>query len=453
MGQRPGTFVSMTESEATDWRRLLTPGERAWMLDDIARVALAAGAELFPEQPWQDLDVAARSLVTAKSPLERLSFIEFALPLLTQAAHQIRRSPLTTAVSETRPVTPPILARRVGTQAILQAARRGPVVRSLDETVTVLTADTPENRAIKSFLWTLSRDCDAIARLAAGEGETEAVERAKRCAVQILGLLAEAWWEEVTLDLAAWTKPPTQRATVRPEYAAICREMARYRASFGFDWSQPLLTLPPRETWRLYETWCLFRTLDALLGLGYVPVASPHDATPELFTVREDRLTFTLAQGEAARIALRSPQGGRLSLIYNQMFPQGERSLSHTMQPDITIRTEGPTPALWILDAKFKPYALPGEEGDDINQMHAYRDAIVDSNGRRCVARAWCLYAGLTDAPNRSRINYGHSEDAIVGALCLRPGNPETFRDFRDLLAVWLGETPPTADSPEFPET
>ncbi len=108
------------------------------------------------------------------------------------------------------------------------------------------------------------------------------------------------------------------------------------------------------------------------------------------------------------------------------------------MQPDIALTEDGPEGRMWILDAKFKPYALPGEEGDDINQMHAYRDAIVDGNRRRCVAHAWCLYAGLAATPNRPQITYGGGETAIVGALCLRPGDSASFRNLRGLLASWL---------------
>ena len=417
------------------------------MLDDIARVSLAVGAALFPDQPWQDLDIAAQSLARHKSPLERLGFIERALPILTQAAHQICRSPLTAALRQTRPVTPAILARRVGTQAILSAARRGQTVHSLEETVTVLTTDTPENRGVQSFLRMLGRDSAAIARLTEAEEETEAAERAERCAMQIRGLLTDACWEEVTADNLAWTKPPTQKAVAQPEYAIVFRESARYQSGFAFEWDQPLFTLPPRETWRLYETWCLFTVLNALRANGWLPIAGSDAATPDLFTIREGRLTFTLAQGTPSRIRLRSPQGAWLSLLYNETYTQGERSLSHTMQPDIILEENEPEDHLWVLDAKFKPYALPGEEGDDINQMHAYRDAIVNHKGRRCVAYAWCLYTGLTETLNRPQITYG-TENAPVGALCLRPGDTASFKNLCVLLASWLAKPA----RPEFPE-
>ena len=430
----------MTETEGTDWRRLLSPDERARMLDDIARVSLAVGARLFPDQPWQDLDVAASSVATVKSPVERLGFIEQALPRLAQAVSQIARSPLMAGVSETRPVAPPLRARRIGTSALLQAARRGPTVRSLNETVTTVTRDMPENRAMRSFLWVLERDCAAIMRLAEAEGEAEAAERAVRCAARLSVLRHDSWWEEVGHDANAWTRPLSGRGRARPDYSQVGQVMRDYRAGFAFDWDQPTFALPPRETWRLYETWVLFTVLETLIGLGYQPAGDGTD----LFTVRAGRLLMTLALGEPSRLALRSPSGRRLSLVYNQTFSQGDRSLSHAMQPDLTI-TSGET--TWVLDAKFKPYALPGEEGEDINQMHAYRDAIVDAQGRRCVARAWCLYAGLTRSPNRPAITYGRSTDVPVGALCLRPGDAKTFNALRALLTAWLASAVP--ESPE----
>ena len=443
------TMEAMDEAEQSDWRRLLTGAERARMLHDIARVSLAAGARLFPGRPWQDLDVSAGSLAARKSPVERLAFIERVLPLVAQAAAQIERDPLADTLRQSRPISPAVRARRVTTGALLQAARRGPDLRSLEEAITVLSHDTPENRAVKSFLRVLEKDSAAIARIAEAEEEAEAARRANLCGKGLRGLLRAPWWAEVKVDGAAWIKPPTRRAAGRAEYVRFFQEMARCRAGFAFDWGHPWLTLPPRESWRLYETWCLFVVLDALRAEGWVPVAGADGDTPDLFAVREGRLTFTPITGMAGRVALRSPEGRPLSLVYNQTFAEGRRSLSHTMQPDITLASGD---RVWILDAKFKPYALGGEEGDDINQMHAYRDGIIGESGQRNVARAWCLYAGRADAPNRSHLTYGRSGTA-VGALCLRPGDAETFTNLCALLTHWLREASPTQARPASPGT
>ena len=308
-------------------------------------------------------------------------------------------------------------------------ARLGPSRRTVDETLTMLSHDTPENRAVKSFRDVLARDCRAIARLAAAEEEAEASARAAGCAWRLHGLLGAAWWEEVTAR-GEWVQPPTLREIARADYGQIARARADYRKGFGFDWDRPLLTLPPREPWRLYEVWCLLTVLQSLQVLGWEVVPPSH-----AFAVRAGRLVLTLAVGEKSRVDLRSASGQALSLTYNQAFAEGCESLTHAMQPDITL-SDGER--VWILDAKFKPYSEPGEEGEDINQMHAYRDAIVGAGGTRRVSAAWCLYAGLTATQNRAHITYGRGSDTPVGALCLRPGDAATHANLRRLLLQWL---------------
>ena len=440
----------METPEQPDWRRLLTDWERARMLDDIARVSLVVGADIFPGRPWQDMGVSPDALDVLRSPIERLAWMEHLLTSLTLALAQISRDPLADAAKETRP-TPPARARRIGTSSLLQAVRRGHAARWLPETVSLLSRDTPENRAVKAFLLMLRRDCRAVEALARSEKEAEIGARAARCADTLGGLLA-GWWGAVTEEPAAWSRPPSARATARPEDARVFREMQYARRGFGFDWEHPLMTLPPRETWRLYEAWCLFQTLDALRALGWRAMPGAGTAG-DLFAVRAGRLTLSLATGGPSRLVLHGPRGRRLALAYNETFAEGQRSLSHTMQPDITLALED---RLWVLDAKFKPYLLPGEEGDDINQMHAYRDAITaagDTAGSRNVTRAWLLYAGRAEGGNRTRITYGMAADPVVGALCLRPGDDASFTRLTALLSQWLGEGTETAAKPATPQT
>ena len=398
------------------------------MLADIARVSLAAGTQLFPEQPWSEMSVAAGGTAWPKSPIEQLGFIEYLLPVLASALAQIERSPLCGDAGTTHPVLP-AQARRATASAWMTHARLGPARRTVDEVVTVPSHNTPENRAVKSLVEVLARDCKAIARLAEAEEEAEASARALDCARRLRGLLG-ADWRDVTPKRADWKQPPTSRALARADYARLAQARNDYRKGFGFDWECPLLTLPPREFWRLYETWCLLTVLHALQELGW-RVTSAQDT----FAVRAGRLTLTLAVGKPSRLDLRPASGPPLSLTYNQTFAEGRESLTHTMQPDITI-SDGAR--VWILDAKFKPYSEPGEEGGDINQMHAYRDGVIGSDGRQNVAAAWCLYAGLTGISNRDQITYGRGADTPVGALCLRPGDDASRANLRRLLARWL---------------
>ena len=469
----------MSTPENGDWRHLLTEAERARMLDDIARVSLVVGRRLSPERAWDDLDIAAGSLATRKSPVERLWFVERLLPELARAVHQIAETPMTLPVREARTVAPPVRARRIAASAVLTAVRRGHAERFLEEQSAVVSADTLENRAVKAFLQTLRRDMAAIGGIAAAAGEAEIAETARAVSGRLRGLRTLPLWEAVSDDAGAWRVPPTHRMLADARYARLAEAMRRYRQSFQFDWSNPLFALPSRETWRLYEAWGLFQVLEALLALGYAPEADTGAAAHALFAVHQERLTFALVKGTESRVGLSAPDGRRLALFYNRSYPQRVRSLSRTMQPDVAIESlptsllrgvlpqredegnchqppqvvpdppaaggpcergtseQGGGAPTWILDPKFKSYAVPGAEGDDMDQMHAYRDAIVDARGQKSITRAWCLFTGAADDSSRPMIAYGPPAASIVGALRLRPGDTGSFERLCQLLSSW----------------
>lgn len=412
---------------------LFTDSERAEMLVDIASVSLAAARSLYPAHEWQDLDIAGGTLLARKSPIERLALIVHLLPELTCAVERVSSSPLMRPITVARRAAPPVRARRVAASAILRAAREGHAGEWLEETRTALTADTHENRALLSFLEVLRGDALTISRMADAIADTDTAAAARQAARRLRGLTALSVWNSVTRDPAAWTAAPTHLLLSHPAYAPVAAGMSRYRRAFKFDWQHPVFAVPAREMWQLYETWGLFQTLRALLALGCVPRAG----TPgrSIFAIRRDRLALRLAKGVPSRIALRTPKGAALSLFYNQVFPAGQRSLSRTMQPDIALETDnGDT---FLLDPKFKAYREPGDEAGDIDQMHAYRDAITNDMGGKVVCRAWCLYAGA--AGERPVISYHEMPGrSIVGALRLRPADPDGFARLCSLLAHWL---------------
>ncbi len=426
----------MNDPGETDWQSLLTAGERAQMLQDIAQVALAVGRRLFPDRALDDLDIASGSLLSRKSPVERLGYLCRILPALTAAVEQIAQTPLTLPQKRLVRVTPPSRARRLDRASLLQSVQGGHAARWVHETRTALSADTPENRAVLGLLRLLRWDADAIARMAEAASEPEIAQTAGHCAGRLHGLSQRLGWAgEVADDAAAFAAPPTHRMLSHPVYARFAAWTRQYRQNFAFDWSAPLFALPSRETWRLYEAWGLLQTLEALRTLGFAPTCETPDADRSLFVLKQDRLLFRLAKGEESAIALRSAQGRACTLFYNRTYASRKRSLSRTMRPDITI--EADDGATWILDPKFKAYRAPGDEGDDMDQMHAYRDAIVTTQGVKPVRRAWCLYAGRADDSPRPLIAYGPPSQSVVGALCLRPGSPDGFGHLCNLLASW----------------
>lgn len=403
------------------------------MLQDIAQVALAVGRRLYPDRCLDDLDIASGSLLSRKSPIERLGFISQILPPLSQAIEYIAASPLTAPMAQYHRVAPPGQARRVDAAPLLKAIQSGHATRWMHETRTELSADTPENRCVFAFLRALRRDAIAIGRMAEAANEGEIKQTARACASRLLGLTQRMNWKDLSILDPGVT--PTHRMLVHPVYTRVAEWIRRYRQSFAFDWTAPLFALPARETWRLYEAWGLLQTLNALQALGFSPRRMETATSQVLFAIKQDRLLFQLAKGEESVITLTSPRGRHVKLFYNRPFISRQQSLSRTMYPDITLEAEDGL--IWILDPKFKTYAASGAEADDIDQMHAYRDAIVAGSGSKPVQRAWCLYVGQADHAARPVISYGVAAQSVVGALCLRPGDAVGVERLRQLLTAW----------------
>lgn len=117
------------------------------------------------------------------------------------------------------------------------------------------------------------------------------------------------------------------------------------------------------------------------------------------------------------------------------------------MQPDIALVQNG---RILLLDPKYRSYGEAGQEQEDVDKMHTYRDAIVrtDANTGQTVPvvdAAWCLFPGLPQTPGvklqRLRAYPAPAPDepfgtAGVGAVQVRPGadNPELGA----LLRHWL---------------
>lgn len=283
------------------------------------------------------------------------------------------------------------------------------------------TVDTPENRFIKHFLGTLLHKVQSCRELLGSRpggalnpdlaADMERLDRALSRFVQA-GL-----WRDVgrMRSIPAASQVLQRREGYRELFRLHALLALRTRCRFSLpDFADILET---KDTPTLYEYWAFFVVKDLLDSrlrpLGMHVVASP-DA-PDAYS--DTSLERTLGH----ELVLEYEQDVRL--CFNRTYSSPGQSYSHALRPDITIEQGR---RRMILDAKFKGsgagfYGVEAEDGtiqrwreEDIDKMHAYRDAIAGVQG------AFILYPGLETAlfstPDQPNNLPG------VGALPLRPG-------------------------------
>lgn len=408
------------------WRELLTDADRQTLLADIARVGLAVGRDL--HEGLHDLDIGESTSATRPCPIERLAFLQAALPGVLAALTRIENTPPATLRIAEREV-PIERARQISSNALRTLVTKiatqsvGGSYR-IRETVHVPTHDTPATRNAKTIVVTFARDLTIIAGIAQSTENPSIATEAEWLRSRFQRALRRPIWRD--LPLLPRIQPLAPTLLKNGPHRLLHDTYARYRNGFAFDWSHPLFRLSARETWQLYEYWCVFSVIAALRDLGF------RTAQEENFTrYAEKGLTLMLAIDRASRLILKRG-GERVIVTFQRRFERGDEKTSgihsraQTLIPDITV--ERPDGQLLVVDAKFKTYAEPGAETDDIRQMHTYRDALRIGD-RRPVVAAWLLFPGRVDGAGRKIIAYPNSSDlrpfgnGEVGAMRNRVGD------------------------------
>lgn len=261
--------------------------------------------------------------------------------------------------------------------------------------------DVPENRLVAAFCHQIQfrlRRLAAIARatpaLEASRLEIEALERKTEKARRRAAFLDEVQ----LLDRPIGT--PSMVLQRRPEYRSallglreLNQEPAIYLDTSALD--APLESLPV-----LYQAWGTLCVLDVMLDQALeagwavkthdIVKKGPHGLVMQI--LRAGTTLLTLSNHAGTTIRLRAePTYGLAGVLRSASFPQ---------IPDVVVEreTEGIWDA-WIFDPKYKLQRI-NDEGDhkpkkeDIDKMHAYRDAIRDRDDRHIVRYASILYPG-----------------------------------------------------------
>lgn len=193
--------------------------------------------------------------------------------------------------------------------------------------------------------------------------------------------------------------------------------------------------LSVRDTPMLYEYWTWFTLVQMFCDLGFSP-----DADTGLFRLTDRGLLISPAQGEASAIHFQKDRQ-RVRLMYNPTYAAASgRALTHDLRPDMVVEVLTPERSVHVFDAKYRRedaggYWVPLR--DDIDKMHAYRDAIgqvLPTGFERTLQSAIVLFPAPHDPAYRDH-PFCKSLPHGIGGLPMLPGNAETLGMLRDYLS------------------
>jgi uncharacterized protein len=319
------------------------------------------------------------------------------------------------------------------------------------------TFDTNENRFVKHLLE------DILMRLKSFESvldyqsgtylNPDIAKNIQRLKYKTDYFLSDPMWN----DVGQMTFVPSQSTVLqrRDGYRHLFRLYAllnlftRYR--FGMKDFRNLIEMKDVPT--LFEYWCFFIVKDILDAKFKSKGAAPIVTHRENQRVVEKGIRITYEGGIVLLYNFEYGASSGLGLSSEDVSKGSDyetsMSYSHNLRPDMVIETAAGKRL--ILDAKYKGKnggsGFYGKEKDgtilthheeDLNKMHAYRDAIKDVFG------AFALYPG-----KETKIFPAHRAESIfqgVGALALKPisenmAEPEHMENLTKIINAFIETT------------
>jgi predicted component of viral defense system (DUF524 family) len=243
-------------------------------------------------------------------------------------------------------------------------------------------------------------------------------------------------------------RPPDHVSMVllnRSPYRAALERYYEFLRSVWVRLEEPALEAPLQNFPYLYEIWGTLRVLSAPVTIagemGFI-----HVDVQRLAERDSDGVFLRLVPNGQPAVVLRHPTcGTEVRVIPQRSYAaSGQmRSISFMHVPDVTVevRAPGGAPHLYLFDPKYKldsqqsdTFETVGPTKEDIDKMHAYRDAIRGANDARVVKYAAILYPGPSVTFPRLDVGVGE-----VAALCADPERPELLSEMlRPVLSAAL---------------
>ncbi|MDA0181332.1 restriction endonuclease-like protein [Solirubrobacter phytolaccae] len=332
--------------------------------------------------------------------------------------------------------------RRVDHVRLHQAYRRAtpnpdgswPVPEILPEPLDHATVDTYENRVILFLCGLVERRLQAVIKEARRRRAPTVLADLLELAAGLAQRVRQARFLEQVTALSGPPTTATPTLLERRYYRDAFEGLAQLQKGFVARLAHAEMQVDLTDIPKLYETWGTLIVIAALLEVA--PTLGYRVERHDLVSRRANEAwVHVLGNGRACVTLVRATDGTRLEVVPQRTYSRTTtplRSLSFSQRPDVSIEmTTAAGRSVWIFDPKYKlatsKRSMPKKE--DIDTMHAYRDAIRDGDDERVVVSAAILYPGPSQ-------EYG----AGIAAIEARPLDGRALQTaLGELLTVSLG--------------
>lgn len=200
---------------------------------------------------------------------------------------------------------------------------------------------------------------------------------------------------------------------------------------------QENLDLSLERTYQLYEYWCFLKIVEYLVKR----YKDEEVDASELFTVTGEHggISLRLKHGNESAVKVNE----RLKVYFQRHYNHhpidnlpGVGSYSFLMKPDIVLekKEEDGSINTVLLDPKYRVGRKPIL--DALGDMHKYKDALVDGNGKRIISAAFIL---VPNSPQDTGIvarycPWDYKIQHGFGVCILSPGNESNLDELNELL-------------------
>lgn len=275
----------------------------------------------------------------------------------------------------------------------------------------VLSSNTLENQFVKFFYEYCQQICLSVLNIK--KLPESVAERANTLLLEIRRLLSDSFFTDIDSPLRISTSSTILSA--RDGYNNLLKYFTNslFSVRHIFEDFEGELKVDLVDIATLYEMWCFYKVSYQILGKQVF-------VSEKTSKIKEDTIKYSTTF-----------ENNDFAVSYNRSFSiSSGGSYSTTLRPDITVQNKA-TGVFFHFDAKYRINSYIGSDdveyktfkNDDVNKMHAYLDAIYDSDS------AIVLYPGtkfkffVNSKPSHVVEEVQSDFDLTgVGALPLIPG-------------------------------